>query len=408
MITQEQQEKAKEMLRTEVKAYFDVRDELGLSKEEYYELIKLDVNEWRIRARGKIQTPEVVKREIQKRLDNKAMVETDMQEVARELRCVPSSVVRLFRLRGYTIPAEGKMFTEAFRNKEVDSQVCRLHDLGLPVSLIMVEMKYRWGTPKSYDDILRDYGKSRAQQVAQELHINSHVFNFVDNEEKAYWLGMLMTDGWIHKAKPAQETHSERYQIGLSLKMSEWDVLEKFKKFVGSQREIQIKTNQLQSGEYRDYGSLIIESKIMFNDLQRYGVVERKSSNTKPNLTLIPRELQRHFWRGCYDGDGGLYYGSAGNLTVTYVGDIDIVYKLIAHLYHNQIIDHFRTPTLQDKSSDIAKGVNATVDMFEFKFAHKKDVYKILEYFYEGATIYMDRKQKFWEELKIKGGKDKC
>lgn len=409
LLTEEQQDKAKEMLRTEVKAYFDVRDELGLSKEEYYELIKLDVHEWRIRARGaKNSTPSKAIEEIDRRLIEENG-DINFHEVSRELRVLPSTIVGRYRRQGREIDKEPLNRSNNFyRSVDIDKRVCELFDLGLYPSQIIVEMGYRFRTEKSISDILKDYGRALKDLKSEENHINSHVFDFIDTEEKAYWLGMLITDGWVHIKKPKEDTHGVVYQVGLSLQEKDLKVMEGFKEFIGTQRKLLTKTNTLQSGEERKYWSIVIDSKNLFNALNRLGVVEGKTYKTEPQLHLIPKELHRHFWRGCYDGDGSLYFGSANNLTVSYVGGLDIVYKFIAHLYHNQVINHFRAPYLVDKTSDIEKGINATMDIYNPKYAEKNDVYSILQHLYGGATIYMERKYKFWDDLNKERGKDKC
>lgn len=404
MLTEEQQERAKEMLRTEVKAYFDVRDELGLSKEEYYELIRLDVHEWRIRsANGKTNTPPKAREKLVTLFSQRG--ENSAHEIARELRIVPQNAVKALQSIGMKPVVTKGMFSKA-RPMDIERKICDLYDLGLSIANILIELEYYFNTTKSISDILNKYGKSHKLQKRNEFHINSHVFDFIDTEEKAYWLGIMITDGWIHLRKSDEKNISNVPQIGLSLQKSDVKVMEEFKKFIGTSRTLLTKKNTLESGEVREYWSIVVDSENLFNALQRYGVIERKSYQTEPQLHLIPRELHKHFWRGCYDGDGSTYFGGADNLTVSYVGDKDIVYKLIANLYFGGVINHFRTPYLQDKSIDIANGINATADMYTFKYADKTDVYNILKYLYDGATIYMDRKNEFWEELKAERGKN--
>ena len=50
--------------------------------------------------------------------------------------------------------------------------------------------------------------------------------------------------------------------------------------------------------------NLIIHSKKIFNDLSKYGVIERKSLTSSPNLSLIRKNFQNDFIRGLFDGDG--------------------------------------------------------------------------------------------------------
>lgn len=44
----------------------------------------------------------------------------------------------------------------------------------------------------------------------------------------------------------------------------------------------------------------------MIVDIEKYDITERKSNSLNINTTLIPSDLERHFYRGMFDGDGSL------------------------------------------------------------------------------------------------------
>ena len=60
---------------------------------------------------------------------------------------------------------------------------------------------------------------------------NESIFDIIDNEEKAYWLGFIFADGYI-SSSPLRSDKKSRYDFEISLKASDVDHLHKFNKFM--------------------------------------------------------------------------------------------------------------------------------------------------------------------------------
>jgi intein/homing endonuclease len=116
---------------------------------------------------------------------------------------------------------------------------------------------------------------------------NVNVFDIIDSEDKAYWLGFLYADGAVAKNDRVLE---------LSLKLSDKEHLEKFKKFLNS--DIEVKTDSFRC-------RFSIGSKKLCSSLIKLGCVNKKSLILQfPTEQQVPKELQKHFIRGYFDGDG--------------------------------------------------------------------------------------------------------
>ena len=63
----------------------------------------------------------------------------------------------------------------------------------------------------------------KLSKAFKKYKLNESVFDTIDTEEKAYWLGFLMSDGYNH------ETHS---QVSLRLQAGDKEILEKYKIFL--------------------------------------------------------------------------------------------------------------------------------------------------------------------------------
>lgn len=129
-----------------------------------------------------------------------------------------------------------------------------------------------------------------------------HFFDKIDTPEKAYWLGMMITDGCV--------SHKPRHPwvVVLSLKAADADHVERFRQAIRCESANVIigkVTKKVIRGtvSYTRHAALQIQSKEMFCALESHGVVRNKTGKTAMP-SGIPAKLLPHFWRGCIDGDG--------------------------------------------------------------------------------------------------------
>lgn len=179
-------------------------------------------------------------------------------------------------------------------------------------------------------------------------------FDEIDNEETAYWLGFLYADGY-----------AERKGLRLSLGKRDIKQLERFRKFMKSDNIFYTRSRSYDLG---------IWSASLSRKMRTLGIVPRRgkfNSLTKPQL---PKNLQRHFIRGYIDGDGCL----AKDERIIILGKMDIL-TWIMDIFHNEL------------------GINRTKfrkrrGTYEISFGGREQAWKIIEYLYVGANIFMERK----------------
>jgi hypothetical protein len=196
---------------------------------------------------------------------------------------------------------------------------------------------------------------------------NENVFQKIDNEEKAYWLGFLYADGYVSDARAVVE---------LCLKEEDYNHIVKFKKFLKIENEIKIKKRTIGSKIFYGY-KLSINSSIMKNDLINLGCTPRKSDELSfPTEQQVPINLVSHFVRGYFDGDGCITSGNTSKVIVELLGTPDFLYQYMnwSCLHHNKINKFNHT----DKIKRVAyAGIYAKI---------------ILDKMYKDSTIYLDRK----------------
>ena len=154
-------------------------------------------------------------------------------------------------------------------------------------------------------------------EAARQYTFNHNFFNIIDTEAKAYFLGLLLADGCIHKE-----------DIIIGLQTRDRHILETFLKRIDGNN--QIKDRIVKGGFLSKQGSQVstlslYSTDTMVMNLKDLGLGERKTYNiTLPKLAI---NLEKHFWRGVFDGDGTIvcnktkrriYVGICGHLnTVT-------------------------------------------------------------------------------------------
>ena len=128
--------------------------------------------------------------------------------------------------------------------------------------------------------------------------LDEHYFENIDNEEKAYFLGLIVSDGCIY----SQNIRSS--MVTITLQDCDKYILERFIKCIKSNKHI--------TSDGRGCFEIQILSDIMVNDLRKYGLFENKSLHTIFPKNL-PKDLYCHFIRGLIDGDGSISFYNRQN-----------------------------------------------------------------------------------------------
>lgn len=205
------------------------------------------------------------------------------------------------------------------------------------------------------------------------------VFDQIDSEEKAYWLGFIYADGTISSHK---EGKKKRYNFELSLSIEDLNHLYKFQKFLKSNKEPNIST----AGNLYKYQRcrIVISNKHLWNILNNYGCVPKKSLMLKfPNEQIFKdKSLIKDFIRGYFDGDGCISYcdKSHSNMTISLLGTKDFLEVLQNYL------------PLEKKNK-----IDKIKNIYKLSFQRSRGKY-VLNYLYNNATIYLDRKEIRYKE----------
>lgn len=190
----------------------------------------------------------------------------------------------------------------------------KLYDSGL--STIKLAELYGFKTPKSISDRFKKAGiKLRRNKDGKSVKIKSYssdIFKEIDSKWKAYFIGLLLTDGWItrHSGKDFYDT------VGYS--SVEKDVIEYISEKTGKEYQT-INRQGMTLGpngrlinrrtEYR----VVMYSREMVNDLARFSVIPNKTFKISDvNLNDNERIFIPEIIRGIIDGDGTFGFNKYG------------------------------------------------------------------------------------------------
>lgn len=213
--------------------------------------------------------------------------------------------------------------------------------------------------------------------------LNEDFFKTIDTEEKAYFLGWMLSDGYVIKP-----SNKKTYPIGIDVKIGDKYILEKFKEAIKLDESAPLldqvkkaKINSSKNARKKDtyQTRLLFYSKKMTQDLKKYNVIPRKS-HTVRFPENIDSNMIHHVIRGIFDGDGCISH----NLVSFYGNE-----------YMMKDIKKILVDTININDNKIFNGETC----FSFSFSSKKDVKNFYHYIYDDATIFLKRKKERFEKL---------
>lgn len=214
-------------------------------------------------------------------------------------------------------------------------------------------------------------------------NFQENYFETIDSEDKAYFLGLIMTDGCI-------STTSSTEFVTVELKSNDSYILQKMLDCVGSTRKMTL-------DKRCDCMTATICGKKIVADLKKYGCEER-SSLTQKFPTSIPRETMKHFIRGLIDGDGSIGFYSVtknGKVRPNHYKNIRMCsgnYQFLKDMMiymHDNLDLNLNYEVIQKEKENL----------YSFKYGNKHDLSIIIHWLYDDATIYLKRKKEICDKI---------
>jgi len=206
------------------------------------------------------------------------------------------------------------------------------------------------------------------------LHkFNINYFEKIDSVDKAYFLGLLIADGY----------NSEN-SVEIALKEEDKHILEIFANFVNYTGLIRFLKKRLKNHEnkYR----LRLNSVKMCKDLANLGCIRAKSHCAY--FPDIPEEFHSHFIRGVFDGDGSVYinqkHKNSNTLRITFTGNDKLILKIQEILIKNCNLPKTKIYYVNKKVNNICN----------LSYGGNRAITKIRNYMYKNCNfLYIKRKK---------------
>ena len=154
-----------------------------------------------------------------------------------------------------------------------------LADEFLNSSISLTKMAAREGTTRQ--TLAKHFRELGVEIINKQnrLKFDNTVFDCIDTEEKAYWLGFIFADGYISSDSLKGKS---RYLLEISLKASDKNHLDKFNKFMKHENANKVTIEDAKCGKVickrcRWY----VANKHLWETLNSYGCTPRKSLTLK-------------------------------------------------------------------------------------------------------------------------------
>ena len=260
--------------------------------------------------------------------------------------------------------------------EELKQEIIKYY-LSQPMTMKQVEDKYELSHP-TITKILKDVPKYTKAKL-NNPNMKEHFFQEINEEAKAYFLGLLISDGNVFKDNTGRQA-----SISITLDLKDEYMLEKFKEV--------LQANTSVGHDGRGCGQIAVRSNIMAEDLAKYGVVPRKSYNTY--LPLISKEMMPHLIRGIFDGDGSIM----AKPNPSNDGHNRFLHS-ISFCGTHQLMEDISNYILENLGIKAAVYDYKDRNLSELKIQNIDNIAKFGYWIYRNSTIFLNRKKDIFNDF---------
>lgn len=240
-------------------------------------------------------------------------------------------------------------------SKEIELKIVEEYKAGASVNSLCE--KYGFKRKESILNKVKKYYPDSYTDIIEEAKINRKGYNYklekISNEFDAYFVGLMLTDGYV-----------SNNQVGIDL--TDEDCISFLSSVIGKKYST-YEPNSIKGKKNRH--RLILNDKELVNNLKRFGIVSNKTLTLQPPLLLLEKEEEKfipYIIRGIIDGDGSITNTSYGapELKISSMSK-DFIDWLI-YVLQNKLF-------LQDVGIEQNKE-----KMYTIKTAHSRNIIKII------------------------------
>lgn len=238
--------------------------------------------------------------------------------------------------------------------------------------------------------MLQDKISGRFQR---KYNLDESFFDKIDTEAKSYFLGLLYADGCNYGKR--------NNAIAIGLQERDGYILKQFSNELKTDRPLVFR--KATKINWQNTLRLDINSRKISENLIKLGCWPKKDYNLKfPTEEQVPNNLINHFIRGFMDGDGSILYSKCHNrkssykLSVSFSSCLTFLEPLKEFL-KRELNVRLSIPPIRAKVNKLCRDSRTT---------SKYDSIKLLNWLYNEATIYLQRKYDIYRTVMINESKN--
>ena len=278
--------------------------------------------------------------------------ELSIKEIANQFQVSPATISRIARLNNLPIRTGGSK--TKLTQKQIEDIKTKYQN---SISLVELQKEYNI----SYDRVKNIVKDCKNISASKRLNpnLNEEYFSQIDSNEKAYWLGWLISDGSI-----TYQPEKSKFQLELTIKQEDENILHLLENDLGVSNKVYTSQNL--------YKRFSLGSKQIVTDLINLGITQNKTFSVK--VPYFDKKYNASFLRGVFDGDGGftVYTRSAGQkcMELSFCG--------------NEFIINWISNTLQEDIPNLTKNsITKESSIKRIRWSNKKDIILIRDYLYK-------------------------
>lgn len=202
---------------------------------------------------------------------------------------------------------------------------------------------------------------------------NESYFSKISTPNQAYILGFIWADGSLN----------QRSGLSIAIKTLDKSVLE----FILKQTQSNLPIKDYSIKQF-GYSKLSINRLAIYNDLVKLGLGSNKSQNNAPIPNFLTADLESHFLRGLFDGDGSIW--KASGYKANFSGGLDFL-KWVESLLNKSSItcNPIRFRYGKDKPNSCMLDISG-----------QDNIVKLSQFLYRDSEFHLERKyQRFLDAI---------
>lgn len=229
---------------------------------------------------------------------------------------------------------------------------------------------------------LKDRGiqMKEMSHIKQKYTIDEKVFEQINTNEKAYWLGLLYADGC---------NTPKKNEVKISLQEKDGYILKDLKNFFNYNGPLFYIDHSIKHPTWQNQWMLQITNKRLSHDLKQLGMGYKKTF-TLNFPDWLDKTLYPHFIRGYFDGDGNIFTAKNGsNSHFSMSGTVMFLSKV-----QEILMDKFRF------SKTVFQPVRTEHPLVKvLRYGGNHQVIAFRDWIYKDATLYLTRKKDKFDSI---------